>query len=143
MLLSFAVDWLLLMGTNKLCNYPPDWKNTLPAAAFGGVYAGAVRGQVAQNISGDVYDENGVTNGIYSPEGIEALERAVKIFKETCSDCFHPEDAHGGPGVDWFVNGDIFMLTLPGTEMMIDESSVMYRANNVNVNAISLFPTFL
>lgn len=81
----------------------------------------------------NVYGENGVTNGIYTPEGIEALERAVRIYKETCSDCFHPDDAHGGAGVDWFVNGDIFMLTLPGDELLKDESSVMYRANNVGV----------
>lgn len=40
MLLNFLVDFLLLMGANRLCGYPAQWKKVLPAAALGGVYGG-------------------------------------------------------------------------------------------------------
>ena len=40
-LLNFAVDLLLLLGTNCLCGYPPGWKKLLLAATLGGVYGGA------------------------------------------------------------------------------------------------------
>ncbi len=39
-LLNFLVDWLLLMGANRLLGYPSGWRRCALAAAFGGVYAG-------------------------------------------------------------------------------------------------------
>ncbi len=39
-LLNFLVDFLLLLGTNRLAGYPPGWKRTAAAAALGAVYAG-------------------------------------------------------------------------------------------------------
>lgn len=41
MLLNFLVDFLLLLGTNSLCGYPPGWKRAALAAAAGGIYGGA------------------------------------------------------------------------------------------------------
>lgn len=38
-LLNFLVDWLLLMGTNRIIGYPPGGKRTALAAAFGAGYA--------------------------------------------------------------------------------------------------------
>lgn len=40
MLLNFLVDFLLLMGANRLCGYPAGWKKVLLAAVLGGVYGG-------------------------------------------------------------------------------------------------------
>ena len=40
MLLNFLVDFLLLLGTNRLSGFPPDWGKAVLAAAIGGVYAG-------------------------------------------------------------------------------------------------------
>ena len=40
MLLNFLVDFLLLLGTNRLSGFPPDCGKTALAAAIGGVYAG-------------------------------------------------------------------------------------------------------
>lgn len=40
-LLNFLVDLLLLLGTNRLCGYPPCWGRSALAAALGGIY-GAV-----------------------------------------------------------------------------------------------------
>lgn len=40
-LLNFAVDFLLLLGTNRLCGYPPGWGRAAIGAAVGGIYAGA------------------------------------------------------------------------------------------------------
>lgn len=40
MLLNFAVDLLLLVGTNRLAGCPAGLKRTLPAAVLGGVYGG-------------------------------------------------------------------------------------------------------
>ncbi len=40
-LLNFLVDFLLLLGTNRLAGHPPGWKRAAGAAALGGVYAGA------------------------------------------------------------------------------------------------------
>ena len=40
-LLNFLVDFLLLLGTNRLCGYPPLWGRSALAAALGGIY-GAV-----------------------------------------------------------------------------------------------------
>ena len=39
-LLKFLVDFLLLVGANRLCGYPPGWKKSAFAAAVGGAYAG-------------------------------------------------------------------------------------------------------
>jgi stage II sporulation protein GA (sporulation sigma-E factor processing peptidase) len=39
-LLNFVVDLLLLMGTNLLSGWSPNLKRSVPAAIFGGVYAG-------------------------------------------------------------------------------------------------------
>lgn len=38
--LNFVVDFLLLLGTNRLSGFPPGWVRAIPAAALGGVYAG-------------------------------------------------------------------------------------------------------
>lgn len=38
-LLNFLVDWMLLLGTNRLCGYPPVWGRTALAAGLGSVYA--------------------------------------------------------------------------------------------------------
>ncbi len=40
-LLNFAVDFLLLLGTNRLAGYPPGAGRAALAAALGGIYAGA------------------------------------------------------------------------------------------------------
>lgn len=40
-LLNFAVDFLLLLGTNSLCGHPPGWKRSALAAALGSLYGGA------------------------------------------------------------------------------------------------------
>lgn len=39
-LLNFAVDLLLLVGTNRLAGCHPGWKRAFPAAAVGGIYGG-------------------------------------------------------------------------------------------------------
>lgn len=39
LLLNFLVDWLLLMGANRLSGFPPGIARTAGAAAIGGVYA--------------------------------------------------------------------------------------------------------
>ncbi len=39
-LLNFLIDWLLLLGTNRLCGYSPGWGRAAVAAGVGGVYAG-------------------------------------------------------------------------------------------------------
>lgn len=41
MILNFLVDFLLLVGTNRLSGHPPDLKRAGLAAAVGAVYAGA------------------------------------------------------------------------------------------------------
>ena len=40
MLLNFLVDFLLLLGTNRLAGYPPGYVRAAVAGAFGGGYAG-------------------------------------------------------------------------------------------------------
>ncbi len=40
-LLNFLVDWLLLLGTNRLSGFPAEAGRTLGAAALGGLYGGA------------------------------------------------------------------------------------------------------
>lgn len=39
-LINFLVDFLLLVGTNCLCGYPPGWRRSGAAAVLGGVYGG-------------------------------------------------------------------------------------------------------
>lgn len=39
--LNFLVDYLLLLGTDRLSGYPGAWRRRLAAAALGAVYAGA------------------------------------------------------------------------------------------------------
>ena len=38
--LNFLVDFLLLMGAERLCGYPVRWKRCLLAAVLGGIYGG-------------------------------------------------------------------------------------------------------
>ena len=40
-LLSFLVDYLLLIGTNRFCGYSHEWGRTAISAALGGVYSAA------------------------------------------------------------------------------------------------------
>lgn len=40
-LLNFLVDYLLLLGTNRLCGYPPGWGRSALSAALGGIYGAA------------------------------------------------------------------------------------------------------
>ena len=40
-LLNFLVDYLLLLGTNRLCGYPPGWGRSAVAGALGGIYGAA------------------------------------------------------------------------------------------------------
>ena len=40
MALNFLVDFLLLLGTNRLCGYPPGWRRAALGALLGGVYSG-------------------------------------------------------------------------------------------------------
>ena len=40
-LLNFLVDFLLLLGTNRLCGYPPLWGRSALAATLGGIYGAA------------------------------------------------------------------------------------------------------
>lgn len=39
-LLNFLVDFLLLLGANRLCGHPPKWGRAAIAAALGGIYGG-------------------------------------------------------------------------------------------------------
>lgn len=39
--LNFCVDFLLLLGTNRLAGYPPGFRRIFLAAAFGALYSGA------------------------------------------------------------------------------------------------------
>lgn len=39
-LLNFAVDYLLLLGTNRLSGFPSDWRRLFLSSALGGIYAG-------------------------------------------------------------------------------------------------------
>ena len=40
MLLNFLVDFLLILGTNRLSGFPPEWGRSALAAAVGGLYGG-------------------------------------------------------------------------------------------------------
>lgn len=40
-LLNFLVDFLLILGTNRLSGFPADWKRTAWASVLGGIYGGA------------------------------------------------------------------------------------------------------
>lgn len=40
LVLNFMVDYLLILGTNRLAGYPPDWSRTAAAAVLGAAYAG-------------------------------------------------------------------------------------------------------
>ena len=39
-ILNFCVDFLLILGTNRLCGFPTGWGRTALAAALGAIYAG-------------------------------------------------------------------------------------------------------
>ena len=41
MLLNFLVDYLLLLGTNRLSGHPSDSRRLLASAVLGAVYSGA------------------------------------------------------------------------------------------------------
>ena len=40
-ILNFSVDFLLILGTNRLAGFPPDYGRTAAASALGGVYGAA------------------------------------------------------------------------------------------------------
>ena len=78
--------------------------------------------------------------GTFTDAGYTALVRAQKIYLETCKDCFHPDDAWGGVGVDLFVNGEIVMLTLPTSELFGNSSCLLYRIGDVGILPYPLGP---
>ena len=39
-LLNFLIDFLLILGTNRLCGYPPGWMRAGVGAGVGGLYSG-------------------------------------------------------------------------------------------------------
>lgn len=39
-ILNGVVDFLLILGTNRLTGYPPGWKRAVAASVLGGIYAG-------------------------------------------------------------------------------------------------------
>jgi len=40
-ILNFLVDFLLILGTNRLAGFPPDYRRSAAAATLGGIYGGA------------------------------------------------------------------------------------------------------
>lgn len=79
------------------------------------------------------YVDGQVVCGAYTQSGFEALERARKIYYETCKDYFHPNDPWNFAGIDMFVNNEMVLLTAPCNELFGTENSLLYTTDNVGI----------
>ncbi|MBO5036951.1 MAG: extracellular solute-binding protein [Clostridia bacterium] len=79
------------------------------------------------------YENGEVVCGAYTDSGFEALERARKIYFETCKDYFHPGDPWNYAGVDMFINGEMVLLTAPCNELFGTSKSLLYLTDNVGL----------
>ena len=79
------------------------------------------------------YVDGKVVCGAYTDPGFVALERARKIYYETCKDCFHPQDPWNFVGIDMFVNGEMVMLTAPSNEIFGTSKSLLYVTDNAGI----------
>ncbi len=77
------------------------------------------------------YENGQVVAGVYTEAGREALERAQKIYYETCSDYFHP--LTDSVGDDEFVNGEAVMYLTWMNELTGNTRWIMYNMDNVGV----------
>jgi ABC-type glycerol-3-phosphate transport system substrate-binding protein len=77
------------------------------------------------------YQDGHVVAGVYTEVGREALERAQKIYYETCSDYFHP--LTDSVGDDEFVNGEAVMYLTWMNELTGNTRWIMYNMDNVGV----------
>lgn len=76
--------------------------------------------------------ENGeVVCGAYTAAGIEAMERARKIYMESHVDCFHPSQAAGDPSL--FCNGESVTYVAWSYELFSNTNSIMYKMDNVGI----------
>ena len=78
------------------------------------------------------YQNGEVVCGAYTDPGFVALERAKLIYRETCRDCFHPDDNTSNV-VTNFKMGNCILLTTNAYEILGHPNSVMYVMDNVGV----------
>jgi len=78
------------------------------------------------------FTDDGIMCGIYTPEGITAMERAQNIKNNTCSDCFNPVDSTAGV-VDSFKNGECVLLVTGSSAIIGTTTSIMYEMDNVGI----------
>jgi ABC-type glycerol-3-phosphate transport system substrate-binding protein len=85
------------------------------------------------------YSNGEVVCGAYTDPGFAALERAQLIHRETCRDCFHP-DENTSNVVTNFKNGNSVLLTTNAYEILGHSSSIMYVMDNVGILPYPLGP---
>ena len=78
------------------------------------------------------YVDGQVVCGAYTNPGFVALERAHSIYRETCHDCFHPDDNTSNV-VSNFKLGNAMLLTTNAYEILGHSNSIMYVMDNVGI----------
>lgn len=87
---------------------------------------------LSNGVSFTEYTENGIECGLYTPAGIQAMERAQKIRRETCFDCFNPVESTSGV-VDSFKNNGCVLLITNSNSILGSTESIMYQMENVGI----------
>lgn len=78
------------------------------------------------------YTDNGIECGIFTPQGIEAMERAKKIRQETCAHCFANVSTIQ-EATPVFFSGDAVLGVLNSDSIIGSTSSAMYTMENVGI----------
>lgn len=88
------------------------------------------------------YIDGQVVCGAYTEQGTEALERARKIYNETCADCFHPNSSTDGC-LNAFKAEECFMVTTHSNYqggIMGHTNSLVYVMENIGILPYPLGP---
>ena len=88
------------------------------------------------------YQDGQVVAGAYTEQGTEALERAKKIYTETCRDCFHPDSSTGGC-LEAFKAGECVLVTTHSNYsggIMGHSDSLVYVMDNIGILPYPLGP---
>ena len=78
------------------------------------------------------YTDNGIECGLYTPQGIEAMERARKIRQETCAHCFAPTEVIQEVVPEFMAENAVLGVVNSGN-IIGSISSFMYSMNNVGI----------
>ena len=83
--------------------------------------------------------DQGIVCGLYTPAGIQAMERAQSMFRVTCHDCFFPGESNASV-VECFKNEGCVLYPSGAGGIVGDRTSLIYVMDNIGIVPFPLGP---